>query len=420
MSKDAVDFTNKNKTFCVAPWVHQYVGPPGDVKPCCVYDHASSLGSLKNSTLKDIWNNETTRQLRLDLLNGVKREECSWCNDRERPFKDNFNTIYFHRRPDIQKIVSKTNEDGSVDKHKLFYMDIRFNNLCNFKCRTCGSHFSTSIAAEEKSISPNLKNVGFQYPGQTEDQVFNEMLPHLPYLVEVYFAGGEPMMQKEHYQTLEKLVEIGNLFVTIKYNTNFSKLKLGKWDVVNYWKNFHNVVVMASLDASYERAEYWRKGTVWKEIVENRRRMIEECPNVDFFISPAVSWVNALNVLDFHKEWTEQGLVKIDNVMINELVTPQWFCMKNIPDWKKSQIETAFRNHIDWMKKNQAQKQTIFKFESAINFMYSDIKKTSEFPAKEFHDIVSRFDGIRDENFFEVFTEHQDMRNYLKEQGFNF
>jgi radical SAM protein with 4Fe4S-binding SPASM domain len=420
MTEDAANRTRKNKTFCVAPWVHQYVGPPGDVKPCCVYEHSESLGSLKNSTLKDIWNNNTTRQLRLDLLNGIKREECSWCNDRERPFKDNFNNIYFHQRPDIQKIVNETNEDGSVDEHKLFYMDIRFNNLCNFRCRTCGSHFSTSIAAEEKLLSPNSKNVGFQYPGQTEDQVFSEMLPHLPHLVEVYFAGGEPMMQKEHYQTLERLVEIGNTSATIKYNTNFSKLKLGKWDVINYWKNFTEVVVMASLDASYERAEYWRKGTVWKEIVENRRRMIKECPNVSFFISPAISWVNALNVLDFHREWTEQGLVKINNIMVNELVTPEWFCMKNIPDWKKSQIEAAFRNHIDWLKKNQAQNQTIFKFESAINFMYSDIKKTSEFPAEEFYSLITKFDNSRGENFFKVFTEHHDMRDYLKDRGFDF
>ena len=32
------------------------------------------------------------------------------------------------------------------------------------------------------------------------------------------------------------------------------------------------------------RAELMRKGTVWKDIVANRKRMIEVCPKVDFYI----------------------------------------------------------------------------------------------------------------------------------------
>ena len=419
---DQFDVTNilKEKPyFCVAPWVHQYVGPVGDVKPCCVYQHDKNLGNLKCDSLKKIWNNDTTKKLRMDLLNGVKREECSWCNDRERPFKDNFNKLYFSDRPDLQEIVKNTLPDGTVPEHQMYYLDIRFSNLCNFKCRTCGPHFSTSIATEEKELYPNKFMPTMHYPGTTEDQVFNEIVPHLPNIIEAYFAGGEPMMQKQHYQTLEKLIEIGNTDISIRYNTNFSKLKLGKWNVLEYWKHFKQVIVMASIDARYERGEYWRKGTVWEETLENRKMMIRECPNVQFILASTISWVNALDWVDMHKQWVMEGLLKVDDIMVNESVTPPWFCMKNIPDWKKEQIEKKFKTHIMWLKSQGADEQTIFKVQSAINFMYSDIKKI-EFPFEDFHRMIKQFDVHRNERFFDVFPEHVDMKEYIEANGFKF
>ena len=56
-----------SKTFCIYPWVHQYVGPPGDVKPCCVFLQDDQIGDMKQNTLKEIWNNEATRKMRLEM-----------------------------------------------------------------------------------------------------------------------------------------------------------------------------------------------------------------------------------------------------------------------------------------------------------------------------------------------------------------
>ena len=56
--KTPLEKAKESKTFCIYPWIHQYVGPPGDVKPCCTYLQDMQLGSLKQNTLKEIWNNE--------------------------------------------------------------------------------------------------------------------------------------------------------------------------------------------------------------------------------------------------------------------------------------------------------------------------------------------------------------------------
>ena len=53
----------------------------------------------------------------------------------------------------------------------------------------------------------------------------------------------------------------------------------------------------ASLDAEGSRAELMRKGTVWEETVANRKRMLEVCPQVDFYISATVGLSNCLHVL---------------------------------------------------------------------------------------------------------------------------
>ena len=71
-----------------------------------------------------------------------------------------------------------------------------------------------------------------------------------------------------------------------------------------------------------ERAEYIRKGTKWDQIVENRRKMIEICPNVDFYISSTVSIYNAWHLVDFHREWVELGLIKPMDWNINILQSP--------------------------------------------------------------------------------------------------
>jgi radical SAM protein with 4Fe4S-binding SPASM domain len=417
-----------SKTFCIMPWIHQYIGPPGDVKPCCMYHYTAELGSLKKESLVDIWNNDVTKQLRVDMLNGVVRQECSACNIRDEvgvSSKQTINAEYFNKHAANQTIVANTLPDGTVKEHKLAIMDVRFNNLCNFRCRTCSPHFSSSLildhrALYNKPVDEKVDN-SFQYPGQTANQAYEEMLLHIPHLDEVYFAGGEPMMQQEHFQTLEKLIESGNTDLKVRYNTNFSNLTFKQWDVIELWKKFTRVELNASLDASYSRAEYWRKGTDWAQIVDNRKRVLDECSHVRFKIGATVSWPNAMHVCDFHKEWVDSGLINIDGININLLDGPSYYSLKNIPVWKKLQIEEKVNAHLTWIKSRNGNKYTVQVFESIIKFMNSTTNQEEMFPAEKFHWIVSRLDHMyKKDYFFDVFPEHADMRDWLTELGYTF
>jgi radical SAM protein with 4Fe4S-binding SPASM domain len=423
-----VELAKTSKTFCIFPWIQQYVGPPGDVKPCCVYSNSDEIGNLKENTLKEIWNNEKTKQMRLNFLNGIEEPSCDICNRRDElghAHRNEYNKMFFEQDEEIQQVVANTNADGSVDEHKLYYIDVRYNNLCNLSCRSCAPHYSTSWVLDHRKLY-NLtarldKDDGFQFPGKTDSQAIEEILPHLATAKMVYFAGGEPLMQKEHYMVLDKLIELGNTDLEIRYNTNFSMLQLKGYDsVLDYWKKFSNVHVYASLDGSHEKAEYWRNGTVWETVVDNRKKMIEECPHVNFMIAYTLSWPNSLNLIEFHKEWVELGLLKIDHVLVNPLDTPFYYCLKNLPDWKKRQIEEKLQEAIDWLKTVNPTFSVISMYETAIKFMWDNTGQYYDGvdqSLREFDKITTRLDDIRGQSFFDVYPEHINIKNYIIQNG---
>jgi organic radical activating enzyme len=422
-----LELAKTSKTFCIFPWIHQYVGPPGDVKPCCVYDGYSELGSLKENTLEEIWNNDNTKKLRLKFLHGEQHPDCTTCNSRIElgdQFYKSFNKTFFEDNENIQQIVANTNIDGSVDEHKLFYIDVRFNNLCNLRCRMCSPRYSTSWISDHRKLYNKQQREeiddGYQFPGKTEAQALQEILPHLSEAKIVYFAGGEPLKQKEHYEVLKKLIELERFDVEIRYNTNFNSLTLQDYgNVIDYWKKFSNVNVNASLDANHTKAEYWRKGTDWENIVSNRQMLMEQCPHVKFTISLTLSWVNSHSLVDFHREWIELGYINPQSLTINPLDTPPYYCLKNIPMWKKKEIENVFLEHIAWLESQPYDTSYIInRYRNSISFMYSDVHSLDVHDSlKFFSRVTKKLDSIRNEKFFDVFPEHKNLEQYMISNG---
>jgi radical SAM protein with 4Fe4S-binding SPASM domain len=414
----------ESKTFCSYPWIHQYVGPDGEVKPCCLFSpNEDGIGNIKENSLKEIWNNDKTKQMRLDMLNGVEISGCTVCNNRAgliKTHREEANLLWFNKN--TMDIINNTNVDGSLPEHNLKYIDARFNNLCNLKCRTCTPYFSTSWHEDyDKLRNPNEASKypkSLLVPGNTESQLLDEILPQLPNVNRIYFAGGEPLMQADHYKVLEELIRLGHTGtpsnpLVIQYSTNFSNLTLGKTNIIDLWKKFSKIIVNASLDASHSRAEYWRKNTDWETIVKNREDLKKECPHIEFTIGSTLSWINAFNLVDFHKEWTGLKYININSIFVNVLDGPECYSLKYIPNWKKKKIELVYRNHVDWLIENRANKRTINEFLNVITFMNSVQTGDDFLQANTFKDVTSKLDKVRNENFWDIFPEHDDMKELM-------
>lgn len=406
----------ESETFCMLPWMHFHAFPDGRAYPCCVADYWHPVGDLRKNTMAEIWNQEPYRQLRKNMLSNTPSKECSKCYEQERngffSLRYDANRNYGHHISEIEKTL----EDGTNTDFKIRYWDVRFSNLCNFRCRSCGPIFSSNWFNDHVKMYDRVPDVlgrdmaRVEYTTGDEDGMLKQMEPHIPYIEQVYFAGGEPLIMKEHYYLLEKLIEAGKTDVRIQYNTNFSELAYKDKHVFEYWRHFKNIGVGASLDASGARGELMRKGTDWAQAVDNRKRMIAEVPHVDFYISATVSVMNVLHVLDLHKEWTELGYIAAKDFNVNLCQSPEWYRIDILPpEFKQEIVVPAYQKHLAWLDPQDNLKRASNGFRSTLNFLNSS-DQSHLWP--RFVEEVAKLDHIRNEDFWSTFPELSSLQNY--------
>ena len=389
----------ESKTFCMYPWIHLHAYPTGDAYPCCHAEMLEKVGNCQQQSMKEIWSGDKMKQLRESMLEEKAHPACTRCYEQE-------TAGFFSGRKSANKHHGHQIKKGlDIDPpFQMTYWDIRFSNLCNLSCRSCGHIFSSSWYQDQlKLAGPNWGkgNKPLFWAGRHETDMIEQLYEHLDYVEQIYFAGGEPLMMDEHYLILEELERRGRFDVRLIYNTNFTKTKLKDRYVFDYWKKFKSVAVGASLDAMGERAEYIRKGTVWSDIETNRKIMMDMCPNVDFYISPTLSIQNALHLPDFHREWVERGFIQAQDLNVNILQDPFWLRIDIAPAEYKEKIRIKFKQHLDWLRPLDKLNRATVGFESALKFL--DGNNEQALPV--FWKKMTELDAIRKENLLDILPE---------------
>jgi len=412
----------ESKTFCMLPWVHMHAFPDGRAYPCCLSDYWHPMGDLRKNTMAEVWNQEAYRTMRQNMLEDKPCKECTKCYEQEQhgafSMRNDSNRNYGHYISE----VDNTLPDGTNPDFRIRYWDVRFSNLCNFSCRTCGPIFSSNWYKDHVKLYGRKPDVlgrdmlRVEYTTGDEDGMLAQMEPHIPYLEQVYFAGGEPLIMKEHYFMLEKLIEAGKTDIRLQYNTNFSELHFKDKHVFEYWKHFKNVSVGASLDASGARAELMRKGTDWKQTIQNRERMMQEVPHVDFYVSSTISAMNVLHVLDFHREWTELGLVNAKDWNVNICQSPEWYRVDIFPqEFKDAVIYPAYQKHLEWLEPQDNLKRATSGYQSIMSLMQGN-NNTEGW--NQFKREIYKLDKLRGEDFWQTFPEFAKLMPEPEDENF--
>lgn len=405
LSTTKQELLTTSSSFCMYPWIHLHAYPNGQAYPCCMADMKYPLGNSKQNSLETIWNSTPMRDVRQRMLNNLPVDACKRCYEQESAgFFSGRQSANKHHGHLIDR-VDQTDADGKLNQFQLTYWDIRFSNLCNLSCRSCGHIFSSSWYQDQvKLAGPEWKaqNQVLNYAGRTETDIWEQLVPHLDYVEQIYFAGGEPLMMAEHYNILDELERRGRFDVRLIYNTNFTHTRLKDRTVFDYWKRFDSVAVGASLDAMGSRAEYIRKGTNWDTVERNRAEMLKVCPKVDFYISPTLSIMNALHLPDFHRNWVDRGYIKPQDLNVNLLQDPPHYRIDIAPINYKQRIRIAFEEHLEWLRPLDPLQRATVGFESAINFIMSadNTQLLDTFWRK-----TDELDQIRKENILEVIPE---------------
>jgi radical SAM protein with 4Fe4S-binding SPASM domain len=220
---------------------------------------------------------------------------------------------------------------------------------------------------------------------------------------------NEPLIMDEHYKILEHLIEIGKTDIQIAYNTNFSKLKYKRKDVIDLWQHFEHVKVGASLDAMGKRAELMRAGTKWDDMMRNRERILEEASHVQFQISSTVSAYNAWHAADFYSDWIDRGWVSPDQVDINILLFPEWQRPEILPEAFRKEIQEKLRSYSEKYDVKNVDKNG--RSYSALNALIDCLNKDKSEFISEFISQNDRMDAVREEKLFDIFPELEVLKN---------
>jgi MoaA/NifB/PqqE/SkfB family radical SAM enzyme len=335
------------ENICILPWVSVETSPLGEIKPCClaidpVVDDKGNLLKLSNSTLTEAYNSEYMRNLRQQFLNGEKPETCKRCWQEEDSGRTSKRMHSLNRLKDLVKDIDFTN----VNSSNLIFLDLKLGNICNLKCRICGSYSSSKWAQEEIDIYPGNQNaksnlVEGRWPRESvefwEDLI--NMLPNIRYME---FTGGEPFLIDEHFDLLAKAVELGYANnIEIHYNTNTTTLpKRG----LELWPNFKLVEVAFSIDDVGDRFEYQRYGAKWEvaqKNLETFRKLRKECKNIKLQLCLTINVQNVYYLDDLIK-WAI--MQRFDYIYFNMLHDIWYFNIKNLNQRAKDMVTAKYAN----------------------------------------------------------------------------
>jgi organic radical activating enzyme len=401
----------ESENFCMLPWIHLHAWPDGSAFPCCLAKAAHPVGNFKQKTMREIWNDTDMREIRRNMLEDKPSRQCEDCYEQEAAgfasMRNNSNKAFGQH----QDLVEQTLPDGTSPDMKLHYWDVRFSNICNLKCRSCGSIFSSRWYDDDVKLYGKALRPRVQFAGRHSEDVWEQMQEHIPYLEQIYFAGGEPLIMEEHNRILKLLIEKGNTQVRLIYNTNLTELKYKKESVLELWKHFPSVCVAASLDDMGERAAMIRSGTDWEQVEQNIRDLKQACPHIDFMISPTLSMMNIWNFVPFHRYMIDQGFIEPKDFNLNILQGPEGYRIDILPMELKLKFKQQFEEHIEWLRPRDPINRATGGFEGAVAFMMS---ADNSHLLSDFWDHVSDLDWSRNEQLMSVVPELEQLLKYKK------
>jgi MoaA/NifB/PqqE/SkfB family radical SAM enzyme len=399
--------------FCVLPWVSLEASPIGTVRPCCLADDElvddnGEKFSLLTADFASIQNSQAMTQLRQEFLDGKKPQTCRkcWMEERSGRTSKRMHTL------DRMKHMGISGE-WSRDTKPLMFLDLKLGNICNLKCRICGSWSSSQFATEELAdMPPDLdKKKSFPYqmlragawPRENQSfwQQIDSVLNDIRY---IEFTGGEPFMIDQHFDMLQGIVNRGIAHqVEIHYNTNGTQWPERGPDI---WRHFKTVEVAFSIDDVGKRFEYQRTNADWAVVLDtitSFQYLKTQMPNLRL---QCCSTVNVFNVryIDQLANWI--ALQRFDFMYWNIMHDAWYFSIATLPDSAKIVIAEHLRSA-------DVPPQYREEFDRIIDFMNNGASTDGFMTRMKIQDL----DRKREQNLRTVAPEMADILHYNYEQA---
>lgn len=446
-----------SKTYCILPWIHVATRPNGDARLCCGSNASQATkgildaGNIKKENgqpanfgkenLYSAFNNEYMRNVRTTMLEGNVPLSCAKCFEEESAgmiSKRLWETYWWTQQEDldIAKLAKETATDGTIPL-VVNYLDLRLGHTCNLKCIMCTPNDSSRwmqdydklmeitenplIKQQVHFIAKEFDNAWYERP-----EFWDEIFAQIPNIKQLYFAGGEPLMIKEHRRLLEEVIRQGYADqITLRYNSNGTLVD--EW-VIDLWSQFKEVKFGFSIDALSDRNHYIRYPTDWSVIEKTLHRLDDTPDNIKISIACAVQIFNIKHMVDFAKWVVEQKFKKINKAVYDGVETgggiisfhllyiPTFLSARLLPPADKQQLREQFAEFKQWLWDNYRQDDDFWKhnpngwirWEGLLKFV--DAEDHSHL-LPDLREYVAKLDKIRGLDARAVFPELEHLLN---------
>ena len=427
-------------SFCLAKWFNVSIHIPTGQTHSCYHprSHHIPLQEIEID-VSALHNTKYKKEQRKLMLDGVRPNECEFCWRIEDSGEQLSDRAY--RSNDIYEegIIKEALKLGYVGNARPRYVEVNFNQACNFKCSYCSPHLSTEWMKDVDKNGPYqlsttkhndtiwMKNANM-WPQNGPDNpyllAFWEWFPtRYPTLKTFRMTGGEPLMDKSTFRIFDyvKKNPKKDLHLSITSNccppgNQWSKFMTSLHDMTST-DSFEHFMLFCSLDSWGKQAEYIRNGMDFNLLYKNINQYLSEgsAHSLTFIITfNVLSYVGFYeyikNILDLRFKYnTDRQLVWFD---MPQLEYPIWLNAKINKDFLPELYKTK-----EFMENNQRTKDNLFKgfydfeiskIQRLIDWINGPIDFNLQTAMKDFYLFYSEYDRRNNTKFVDYFPEFVD------------
>ncbi len=387
------------------------------------------------------------------MLAGEQPEECNYCWNIENLNHGHFSDRHFKSGEDWNEGQLEKIKANPLDENFLpTYVEVSFNNTCNFACMYCSPQISSKWMEDiEHGGAYDLGNyqvhhldylrIKNQIPIPNREvnpyiEAFWKIWPELYTNLKVFrITGGEPLLSKHTWKVLKYIQDNPNPDLIIGINTNLGVqdafidrlIPIAKDLILN--NKVKNFELYTSVESTGVQAEYIRDGLDYKKFISNLNKVTSEIPMLDWKSKTVImatynllSIPNFRNLLEWLLEWrTKHGSATWKKLWldISYLTYPNWQTIALADNNMLAIMESDLKFMQD--HKEQAighhgfQDTEISKMARAVDYVTQNISKDKTTEMMQFYNFFNAYDSRRNKNFVKTFPEFANFYSRCKE-----
>jgi MoaA/NifB/PqqE/SkfB family radical SAM enzyme len=336
-------------TFCSSPWFHIRLTYDGSFEECRWFKNSQTGMNIKNLSLREYYNSQSMRDLRMQMLQGQEPAGCATCyyedkfgklNGRKRQLLksaidvDNFD-LTMRSSPHLKHFSHSWQNSGQSD-HFPTDLQIDLGNMCNSACIMCDPVASSRLHTDYKKLhvlAPEVFAEPRDFKSWTRDPVllsrFVTELSEIPDIKYIHFLGGETLYDNAFYDICEGLIASGKSQNTIVGTTTNGTIYNQRLE--NIIANFQEFHLGISIDSVTELNDYVRYPGRITEILSNTEKFLKLRADHKLYISLRIT-PNVFTISELDQMFSYMIEHQVVAESCNILYKPEYLRMELMPD----------------------------------------------------------------------------------------